>query len=153
GRRSGFGPAPPPPRHAQQPGAAPGKDPSPAPFTARSFRMNSRQIPWTANHARRGRRALLELEALEDRAVPAVCTVHSLADVLTPAAGVVTLRSALQAANHTPGGNTINLTLPGTYAITLPGTPGETDNAAGEFAILPGGGDLTIRNTSGGAVA
>ena len=38
-----------------------------------------------------------------------------------------------------PAGNTINLTVAGTYKITLPGTPGETDNAAGEFAICPPG--------------
>jgi hypothetical protein len=81
-----------------------------------------------------------------------VFNVNSLADILNPAPGVVTLRSAIQAANATPGGNTINLTLPGTYQISLIGTPGETDNAAGEFAILPSGGDLTIQNASGGRV-
>jgi hypothetical protein len=97
----------------------------------------------------RPRRSSVCVEALEDRLVPAVFNVNSLADVLNPAAGVVTLRSAIQAANATPGGNTINLTLPGTYKITLPGTPGETDNAAGEFAILPTGGNLKIINTSG----
>jgi hypothetical protein len=89
---------------------------------------------------------------LEDRVTPAVFNVNSLADVLNPAPGVVTLRSAIQQANATPGGNTINLTVAGTYKITLPGTAGETDNAAGEFAILPTGGDLTIQNTSGGSV-
>jgi hypothetical protein len=95
--------------------------------------------------------------------VPTIFTVNSLAD-LSIAAGVnaatgaingtnnVTVRSAIQAANATPGGNTINLALPGTYAIALAGTAGETDNAEGEFAILPGGGDLTIQNTSAGAV-
>jgi len=35
----------------------------------------------------------------------------------------------------------------------LPGTPGEVDNAAGEFAIAASGGNLTIQNTSGGAVS
>ncbi len=98
------------------------------------------------------RRTRLGVESLEDRCVPAVFNVNSLADVLNPGPGTVTLRSAIQAANATPGGNTINLTVPGTYQITLAGTPGETDNAAGEFAILPGGGDLTIQNISGGAV-
>jgi hypothetical protein len=103
------------------------------------------------------------IEVLDDRVVPTVFMVNSLAD-LNLAAGVniatgaingtstVTLRSAIQAANATPGGNTIDLTLPGTYRITLAGTPGETDNLAGELAILPGGGDLTIQNTSGGIV-
>src|SRR5581483_3849329 len=89
---------------------------------------------------------------LEDRMVLSTFNVNSLADILNPAPGMVTLRSAIQAANATPGGNTINLMLPGIYAITLPGTPGETDNAAGEFSILPGGGDLAIQNTSGGKV-
>jgi phospholipase/lecithinase/hemolysin len=90
---------------------------------------------------------------LEDRRVLSTFNVNSIADVLKPGPGVVTLRSAIQAANHTPGGNTINLTVPGTYKITLPGTPGETANAAGAFTILPGGGNLTIVNTSGGSVA
>ncbi len=99
----------------------------------------------------RGRDFRPSLELLEDRLAPAVFNVNSLADVLAPPAGVVTLRSAIQAANATPGGNTINLTVAGTYRITLRGTAGETDNAAGEFAILPAGGNLTIINTSGGA--
>jgi hypothetical protein len=102
------------------------------------------------------------LEPLEDRLSPAVFNVNSLLD-LSLAPGVnpdgtikgtstVTLRSAIQAANAIPGGNTINLTVPGTYQITLtPTTPNETDNLAGEFAILPEG-NLTIQNTSGGAV-
>jgi predicted outer membrane repeat protein len=77
--------------------------------------------------------------------------VNSTADILNPPAGVVTLRSAIQAANSTAGGNTINLTLPGTYRITLPGANTGT-NASGAFAILPGGGDLSIINTSGGVV-
>src|SRR5262249_17684035 len=99
-----------------------------------------------------GYRIRLRLETLEDRFVPSTFNVNSTADILNPSAGIVTLRSAIQAANHTPGGNTINLTVPGTYKIALPGTAGETDNVAGEFAILPGGGDLTIVNTSGGTV-
>jgi hypothetical protein len=92
------------------------------------------------------------VEALEDRAVPAVFNVNSLLDTLAPPAGVVTLRSAIQQANATPGGNTINLTVAGTYRITLAGA-NEDNNATGDFDILPSGGDLTIANTSGGAVA
>src|SRR6516162_10928446 len=98
---------------------------------------------------RLGRRRLA-LEALEDRLAPAVFNVNSLLD-LSLAPGVnpdgtikgtttVTLRSAIQAANTTPGGITINLTLRGTYQITLaPTTPNESDNLAGELAILPEG--------------
>jgi len=92
----------------------------------------------------------LNVELLEDRFAPAVFNVNSLADILNPPSGTVTLRSAIKAANATPGGNTINLTLAGTYKITLLGA--NEDNSAGEFAILPAGGDLTIANTSGGAV-
>ena len=63
--------------------------------------------------------------------------MNSTADILTPPTGVVTLRSAIEAANSNIGNNTINSTVPGTYKITLVGTPGEADNAAGEFAIFP----------------
>jgi hypothetical protein len=111
----------------------------------------------------------LRLEHLEDRCVPTVFNVNTLAD-LSLAAGVndsngkingtnfVTLRSAIEAANATPGNNTINLTVAGTYKITLTGTPGESDNLAGEFAIVPNAGSaknssLSINNASGGSVA
>jgi hypothetical protein len=75
-----------------------------------------------------------------------------------PPAGVVTLRSAIAEANTTPGGNTINLTVPGDYKITIrPAAPDDTpateNNATGDFDILPGGGNLLIQNTSGGHVA
>ena len=93
----------------------------------------------------------MRFETLEDRLAPAVFNVNSLADMLTPTGGAVTLRSALQAANTTPGNNTINLTVPGVYKITTVGTGNETDNAAGELAYK-GNGNLTILNTSGGAV-
>jgi hypothetical protein len=77
--------------------------------------------------------------------------VNSTADILHPPAGVVTLRSAIQAANSRSGGNTINLTVAGVYKITIPGANTGTNNS-GAFAILPGGGNLTIVNTSGGRV-
>ncbi len=115
--------------------------------------------------ARRFRRPAVE--CLEDRCVPAVFNVNSLAD-LSIVGGVnadgtikgqgntITLRSAIQAANANSGagGNVINLTLAGTYKITQVGTAGETDNLAGEFSIFPtaANGNLTIANTSGGAV-
>jgi hypothetical protein len=115
---------------------------------------------WAAQEEERPRRkkpawrVRLALEGFEDRIVPAVFNVNSTLDILSPPPGIVTLRSAIQAANATPGNNTINLTVGGTYKITLVGTPGETDNQAGEFAIIPNaasppGSTLTIVNTSG----
>lgn len=102
------------------------------------------------------RRRFLDLEALEDRLAPAVFNVNSLADILNPSSDTVTLRSAIQAANATPGSNTINLTIPGTYKITLAGA-GDENNATGDFDIIPNpqspaGSTLTIQNTSGQAV-
>jgi hypothetical protein len=117
------------------------------------FAMKSR------SSARRAgiRRRPLTLELLEHRIVPAVFKVNSTADILAPPMGVVTLRSAIEHANHTPGGNTIELTVPGVYKITIPpaspdDTPATENNATGDFDILPSGGNLTIENTSGGGV-
>jgi hypothetical protein len=99
------------------------------------------------------RRARLQVKPLEDRLVPAVINVNTLVDSLNPGPGLTSLRSAIQQVNTgTDTTNTINLTLPGTYKITLAGTQGETDNAAGEFSILPSAGNVTIANTSGGSV-
>ena len=104
------------------------------------------------------------MELLEDRLAPAVYVVTGLADgvgTVTPAGPgtfhASTLRAAITAVNNSTTGtnNTIDLAVPGTYKITLVGTPGETDNAAGEFAIIPtgtNGSSLVIRNTSGGMV-
>ena len=101
------------------------------------------------------------LERLEDRLAPAVYGVNTLADpsiaggvnfatgVITGTTDTVSLRSAIQASNNTTGPNTINLTLPGTYAIALNG-PTDNTNATGEFAIL--NNSVSIQNTSGSAV-
>jgi hypothetical protein len=97
-------------------------------------------------------RVALSVETLEDHLVPATINVNSFADLLNPAAGVVTLRSAIQAANNSTGDITINLTLPGTYRITTFSRTNQTDNAAGELAILDTGSHWTIQNTSGGNV-
>jgi predicted outer membrane repeat protein len=123
------------------------------------MQMTKHLSRWVAGKlGRRPHRARPLLELLEDRLAPAVFNVNTTAD-LSLAPGVnpdgtikgtttITLRSAIQAANSTPGGNTINLTRGGTYQISLaPTTPNETDNLAGEFAILPTG-NLTIQNTS-----
>jgi hypothetical protein len=105
------------------------------------------------------------LELLEDRLAPAVFNVNTLADLpitggvnpngtIIGQGNTVTLRSAIQAANANSGagGNTINLTVAGTYQLTQVGTPGETDNLAGELSIFPTtpNGNLSIINTSGG---
>jgi hypothetical protein len=123
-----------------------------------------RKVPASA----RSRRTCLHLEQLENRLVPAVYHVNSLADILiagktiNPANGkieptnTVTLRSAIEAANATPGNNTIMLTKPGVYKIQLRGS-GEDNNQTGDFDINPNassasGSSLTIINSSGGRV-
>ncbi len=96
-----------------------------------------------------GGHALRGPESLESRRLMAVFTVNSFADILSPPAGTVTLRSAIQAANTTAGTDTINLPFAGTYKITMIGSA--IDNSAGELAIADSG-NLTIQNTSNGAV-
>ncbi|HZZ80521.1 MAG TPA: choice-of-anchor Q domain-containing protein [Gemmataceae bacterium] len=107
-------------------------------------------------------RTQLTLDVLEDRLAPATLTVNTLADIsiaagVNPATGVihgtnlVTLRSAIDAANQTPGGDVIHVAKAGTYSISQAGANTGTD-ATGAFAILANGGNLSIVNTSGGAV-
>ncbi len=108
-------------------------------------------------------RARPRLELLEQRLAPALYHVNTLADLslaagIDPATGTihgtntVTLRSAIEAANLTPGGKTIDLDVSGIYGMALaPKTLNESDNLAGEFAILPVG-NLAISNASGGAI-
>jgi hypothetical protein len=94
------------------------------------------------------------VETLENRLAPAVFNVNSTADILVPPTGVMTLRSAIQlaSASSDPAGNFINLTVAGTYKITIQGA-GEDNNGTGDFDIIPhANGNLTILNTSGGAV-
>lgn len=100
------------------------------------------------------RRLRPTLDVLEERTVMsnAPIVVNSLADVLNPAPGTVTLRSAIQQANTQGGGNVIALSVTGTYQISLAGAGTGTNNS-GAFAILPSSGGLTIQNTSGGPVA
>ena len=110
----------------------------------------------------------LRPEVLEDRRLLSTFNVNTLAD-LSISAGVntttgkingtnfVTLRSAIEAANATPGNNTIKLTKTGTYEITIPGA-GEDNNQTGDFDIIPNASSpansrLTIVNTRGGHVA
>jgi hypothetical protein len=95
------------------------------------------------------RRCRLAVEQLEDRCVPSVFKVTGLADgrgtvtkVGADTFSATTLRAAIGAANQTAGSNTIELTVAGTYKITIP--PGANDetaagenNATGDFDIIP----------------
>ncbi len=119
----------------------------PAPAARRRTPMNRIRTPRRNRRVRASSRR--DLEALEPRQLLAVFTVNSTADLLSPPAGVVTLRSAIEAANTTAGADTIVIPTAGTYRITTAGTA--TDNSAGELAIADNG-NLTIENTSGGTV-
>jgi hypothetical protein len=124
---------------------------------------------WARN---RSRRVCLSFDQLEDRMAPAVYFVNTLADIsftasqVDPATGeimghgnTVTLRSAIEAANETPGSNTIELLLPGDYKIAIPpAAPDDTaateNNLTGDFDIIPNAASpahssLTIVNASG----
>src|SRR5262245_55002271 len=88
------------------------------------------------------RRFWPQIEALERRDLlsAAVFTVNSLADTVAvdlttgaDASGHVSLRSAIQAANHQGGSSTINLP-GGTYTLSLPGA-GEDAAASGDLDV------------------
>jgi predicted outer membrane repeat protein len=120
-------------------------------FTARPNRSRRSRVQSRSSRVRP------VLETLEDRLAPAIINVLSTADNNGPVTGgrndtfnAPSLRSAISFANATPGNNTINLLVGGTYKITLPGA-NEDNNATGDFDILgkAGGGDLTIQNMSG----
>jgi hypothetical protein len=83
------------------------------------------KIWWRPNSNRQSRRCVYgrlalvrlrrwrpTLEVLEDRLAPAVITVNSTADTLSPPPGTVTLRSAIVQANSSPG-STIDFNIPG----------------------------------------
>src|ERR1700733_8058506 len=93
--------------------------------------LKSNTKPSQSNGGVRNKRTRLLLEPLEQRMAPAVFNVNSTADILSPPSGTVTLRSAIEAANATPGGNNIYLTVAGTYKITIPGA-NEDSNATGD---------------------
>jgi hypothetical protein len=90
-----------------------------------------------------------QLEYLEDRLVPAVINVTTLADGNGPG----TLRAAIAQANANDANgdtnNVINLTVAGTYNIGQLGALSIFSNANANQSEL----NLTIENTSGGAVA
>jgi len=72
--------------------------------------------------------------------------VNSTADILNPPAGVVTLRSAIAAANADGGGTpaVINLTVAGTYNLTLTNATQENAGASGDLDILTTNHAVTI---------
>src|SRR5438876_999726 len=87
-------------------------------------------------------RAVPKLETLEDRCVPAVFNVNSTADLLVPPAGVVTLRSAIDAAN--PDGPTSTgggIRDQGNTDLTLFNMVVTRNNATGD------GGGIVMENT------
>ncbi len=95
-------------------------------------------------------RAARILERLEPRTLMAVFTVNSFSDILNPSPGTVTLRSAIEAANNTPGTNTIVLPSAGTYRLTS--FQQTSDPNSGGALTYIGLGNLTIANTSSGQV-
>ncbi|MCI0460839.1 MAG: cadherin repeat domain-containing protein, partial [Gemmataceae bacterium] len=96
-------------------------------------------------------RARLSLEPLEDRCVPAVFAVNSLADVLNPIDIFRTLREAILLANSTPGADRIIFSPPASlFGGTLNlGTvlPELSDDVSIEG---PGADRITIRRNQGG---
>jgi uncharacterized repeat protein (TIGR01451 family) len=91
------------------------------------------------------------LEPLEERTVPAIFNVTSLADSNVVGSG--SLRRAISDANSTPGTNQINILTAGVYQLTLNGA-NEDNNATGDLDILNSGSvlSLAIVNQSGGSV-
>jgi CSLREA domain-containing protein len=93
------------------------------------------------------------VEQLEERAVPAF-TVNTLADVVNPGDGLLSLREAITAANANPDADVINFAagLTGTINLTLFGQ--DDTNAGGDLDILnpvsiegPGANLLTVLQT------
>ncbi len=74
------------------------------------------------------------IESLEDRMVPATFFVNTVADVVNPFDGKLSLREAITAANALPGPDTIRLPA-GIYQITQTGTPDNT-NLSGDFDVF-----------------
>jgi hypothetical protein len=75
-----------------------------------------------------------------------IINVNSLSDIFNPPAGVVTLRSAIAAANADPSGNPaiINLTVAGTYNLTLTNATEENAGATGDLDITTTLHSMTI---------
>jgi Right handed beta helix region/Domain of unknown function (DUF4214) len=87
----------------------------------------------------------IRLEVLEDRLAPATFNVTTLADGLR---GSGSLRAAILESNTSPGPNTINLTIAGTYQLSLLGEFRDGTNGALQITNQ----SVTIANASGGSV-
>jgi predicted outer membrane repeat protein len=74
----------------------------------------------------------LFVEPLEGREVPATFAVTTVADVVDPLDGRLSLREAISRANVTPGADTIRLPA-GVFGLTLPGV--DDQNASGDFDV------------------
>ena len=107
------------------------------------FRRRSGKFPKSPI---RVKRPTLCLESLEDRCVPAVFLVNTLADTqavnLTTgedAHGNISLRSALEAANSVGGGSQIDLTVGGDYRIAAGGqaNTGSNSNGGARLSFCP----------------
>src|SRR5262245_31045167 len=79
-------------------------------------------------------------------APPLIINVNSTADILNPPAGVVTLRSAIAAANADVSADPaiINLTIPGTYNLTLTNSTQENAASTGDLDITTTAHTVTI---------
>jgi CSLREA domain-containing protein len=87
----------------------------------------------------------LSVEPLEGREMPATFTVTTVADVVDPNDGRLSLREAISRANTTPGADTVRLPA-GVFGLALPG--GEDQNAAGDFDVTD---SLTVTGVGAGA--
>ena len=98
-----------------------------------------------------------QVETLEARQLLAVIGVTTTNDVVDAGDGLVSLREAINTANANMQSDTINFTVPGTYAMSIAGT-GEDLNVTGDYDIredLTAAGAATtvsFMNTSGGEV-
>jgi hypothetical protein len=87
----------------------------------------------------------LFLEVLEDRTVPTVFTVNTLADSVpgtVPSGGTLTLREAVEAANQHPGADVIRFAA-GLHG-TIPLTHGQLEVSDGVTILGPGAAQLAV---------
>ncbi len=92
-------------------------------------------------------RRIRKFEALEDRRLLTTFHVTTVADVVNPNDGKISLREAIDLANAHPGPDVVVLKAgPSAYKITIAGG-GEDNNETGDFDITD---DLTIKSAGSG---